>query len=285
MFSKRLTWTLAAIIFVYAAEAFVLEGTLTTTTALPPVTEQSTTQGQCEDVFSTCYLLDPTYYCVGIYYNWAIDNCRKTCDLCNSAKTHTTLTPTTSTLPGAKTHTTLTPTTSTLPVCKYKGKQYLQDEVWTDGCTLNCTCEDASIGYYRCRDLCPKYINVPPGVNFIVKPGECCAEPDRNITLETYKKPLIYCGSYNDFCSYKGQTYTQDETWKDGCIQHCTCTNAYQHMHSCRSVCLDWPTLPYICHLEDPPAGLCCKQPRCPSEVLITIPLAYKDEYPGYTYM
>jgi hypothetical protein len=38
-------------------------------------------------------------------------------------------------------------------VCEYKNKQYTQGQHWTDGCQYNCSCEDAAIGYYRCRNL------------------------------------------------------------------------------------------------------------------------------------
>lgn len=38
-------------------------------------------------------------------------------------------------------------------VCDYKNKQYTQGQHWTDGCQYNCSCEDAAIGYYRCRNL------------------------------------------------------------------------------------------------------------------------------------
>lgn len=37
--------------------------------------------------------------------------------------------------------------------CLYKGQLYQQGEQWNDGCEYNCTCSDASRGYYVCRAL------------------------------------------------------------------------------------------------------------------------------------
>jgi len=176
------------------------------------------------------------------------------------------------------------PITTPPAVCEYKGHQYSQGEFWKDGCQYNCTCEDASIGYYRCRNLCPQYTNLPPGCKLQKVPGDCCATPDCGSQLVSTIKPIVFVGGAA-FCSYKGQYYTQDQTWNDGCSQSCTCTNADQGMYSCRAVCLNWNNLPAVCNLEDAPPGLCCQQPRCPSGIVITIPKAYKDEYPGYQYV
>lgn len=45
---------------------------------------------------------------------------------------------------------------------------------------------------------------------------------------------------------------------------------------SCR--CLSWPNLPSVCSLQAPAPGLCCPQPKCPSNVQINFPPGYKIE-------
>jgi len=49
--------------------------------------------------------------------------------------------------------------------------------------------------------------------------------------------------------------------------------------------CLNWDNLPSICSLEDPAPDMCCQQPRCPAGIVITVPTAYKEQYPGYVYV
>lgn len=34
--------------------------------------------------------------------------------------------------------------------CVYNGIAYSQGQKWDDGCDLECICEDASYGFYRC---------------------------------------------------------------------------------------------------------------------------------------
>ncbi|KAH3777351.1 hypothetical protein DPMN_178791 [Dreissena polymorpha] len=219
----------------------------------------------CVDVLPACNLLDKSYYCAGDYLVWAYTNCQKYCDLCNTIITTSNI------------------LTTNDYMCDYKGQHYTQGQMWTDGCNLNCTCVDAT-GYYRCFDLCPKYTNIPPDCIVEKKPGECCGHPTCRITDLSTMKPIVIVGG-TSFCVHKGQPYVQDESWKDGCSQSCTCTDAERGLYSCRQVCLNWDTMPPICHLEDPPAGLCCQQPKCTNGAIIQIPHAYKDEYPGFVYV
>ncbi|KAL4234101.1 hypothetical protein ACF0H5_005754 [Mactra antiquata] len=202
-----------------------------------------------------------------------MENCRKTCNLCNSSR--------------STEHTTMPQNTSTA-VCEYKGNQYSQGESWKVDCKLNCTCVDASLGDYSCKDLCYKYVNLPPGVKLVVKPGSCCAEPDIHEFMidENWPWPwLRHNLSSIEACLYKGHQYLQGESWKDDCKQNCTCVDSHEGVYSCRSICLNWSNLPPVCHLVDAPPGLCCQQVKCPSSIEITIPIAYKDEYPGYIYV
>jgi hypothetical protein len=175
------------------------------------------------------------------------------------------------------------PTATVAPLCDYKNKQYKQGESWSDGCQYNCTCEDASLGYYRCRNLCPQYTNLPPGCTLVTKPRKCCAAPQCQGT--TSKPPVIYTFGPNNFCYFNGKGYAQGQTWNDGCRQSCTCTDASMGFYSCRAICLNWGQLPSTCHMEPAPPGLCCQQPKCPPQIILQIPSAYKDQYPGYTYV
>lgn len=44
------------------------------------------------------------------------------------------------------------------------------------------------------------------------------------------------------------------------------------------SRCLSWPSLPSVCSLQAPAPGLCCPQPKCPSNVQINFPPGYQIE-------
>ena len=38
-------------------------------------------------------------------------------------------------------------------VCVYNGAQYAQGQTWRDGCTYDCSCDDADQGKYTCTDV------------------------------------------------------------------------------------------------------------------------------------
>jgi hypothetical protein len=175
------------------------------------------------------------------------------------------------------------PHTTQAPYCEYKGKQYTQGQYWQDGCQYNCTCEDASVGFYKCTDLCPRYTALPAGCSLVTKPGDCCAQPDcpnPGVNIVT-QAPLVIVGGGG--CIYKGKTYGQDQTWNDGCSSTCTCTDAKLGLYSCRGLCLTWNNLPSVCHLDDAPPGLCCQQPKCPASIIVTVPKGFEKQYPGLT--
>jgi len=175
------------------------------------------------------------------------------------------------------------PTTTVAPYCDYNGKQYTQGQYWQDNCQYNCTCEDASVGFYKCTDLCPKYVSLPTGCSLVTKPGDCCAQPDCPVNVGVATKPPVIITGGAPACFYKNVYYTQGQSWNDGCSQSCTCTDASIGAYSCRGLCLNWNTLPSVCTLEDAPPGLCCQQPKCPTGIIITIPKGFEKEYPGYT--
>ncbi|XP_053376973.1 uncharacterized protein LOC123528762 [Mercenaria mercenaria] len=264
-----------------------------TTPSVSNTTPIQTTPGApvCEDNLSTCSLLDPGYYCVGEFLQYGYDNCRKTCNLCSTTTIATTTIATpTSVVSTAgilvSRETTTRQTTTTLrpeEACNFNGHLYSKGQTWNSG-TKICTCEDPSVGYYKCTDRCPDYqtSGIPPVCHIVKVQGQC---PTVQCPAGVTFKPQNITVTVPGLCEYKGQYYSQDMTWDDGCRQTCTCTDASSGLATCRSLCLNFNSLPSICHLDDPPQGKCCMQPKCPENVFIPIPIAYKDQYPGYQYV
>ncbi|CAG2239319.1 unnamed protein product [Mytilus edulis] len=64
------------------------------------------------------------------------------------------------------------------PVCNYGGKEYRQDETWSDGCQFSCVCNDAKAGQYQCKEKCPKW-ELPEVCHWNAAPaGKCCLRPE-----------------------------------------------------------------------------------------------------------
>merc|ERR1711879_470729 len=64
-----------------------------------------------------------------------------------------------------------------LTSCTYKNQSYSQGAKWTDGCNLDCSCVDASIGRYICTDKCPTYPSLSSQCQLKNVSGGCCLEP------------------------------------------------------------------------------------------------------------
>ncbi|XP_045157466.2 uncharacterized protein LOC123523824 [Mercenaria mercenaria] len=163
--------------------------------------------------------------------------------------------------------------------CHYKGHVYKKGETWDEGCDFRCTCIDDRSGKYTCQDICPTYINVPKECSMIRVPGECCAHPDCHgvhihITNITSTNSTGFT-NINE-CYYKGNTYKQDEKWRDGCEYECTCMEANKGYYRCTSLCYTW-NLPDKCHMEEPAAGKCCKTPSCPAGYVVNYPPGYVE--------
>ncbi|XP_060552092.1 uncharacterized protein LOC132713486 isoform X2 [Ruditapes philippinarum] len=155
-------------------------------------------------------------------------------------------------------------TTSAASFCIYKNKSYNQGEVWQDSCRYNCTCINAgAAGFYRCRDICPVYNNLPADCILEKKPGECCSHPR--------------CGVIANTCYYGGTYYHEGEKWNDGCKYKCTCQDGKTGFYKCVALCLNW-TLPPTCRLDPAPAGKCCQVPVCPSNIKLSYPPGYVQE-------
>nr|XP_034338852.1 uncharacterized protein LOC117693035 [Crassostrea gigas] len=159
--------------------------------------------------------------------------------------------------------------------CVYNNKVYNQGDSWTDGCKYNCTCTDARNGNYQCVELCPTYSQLPQGCSLVKSPGSCCAVP--NCGNHVYN-PNSNNPAERGLCYYKGDVYSQGEQWDDGCQYKCTCLDATLGRYQCNPKCLSWPNLPSVCSLQAPAPGLCCPQPKCPSNVQINFPPGYKIE-------
>lgn len=225
---------------------------------------------QCVDKLQNCASYDDAA-CRSPYEKWALDNCPARCNLCSqlvaaggNSGGNTGFNPGTYTVnPGVVTG-------SGAVGCFYKSKLYQQGDAWQDGCLYNCTCENAVTGFYKCVDRCPTYNYLPPGCSLVKKPGQCCAEPQcvgaggqitSNLTVG---------------CLYKGQLYTQGQTWDDGCVSKCTCVDATIGQYQCNDKCIQW-NLPSVCTLKAPAPGKCCKTPDCPSNVNIQYPPGYVE--------
>ncbi|XP_076111950.1 BMP-binding endothelial regulator protein-like isoform X2 [Mytilus galloprovincialis] len=64
------------------------------------------------------------------------------------------------------------------PVCNYGGKEYKQDETWSDGCQFSCVCNDGKAGQYQCKEKCPKW-DLPDVCHWNpAPPGKCCRQPE-----------------------------------------------------------------------------------------------------------
>ncbi|XP_076111943.1 uncharacterized protein LOC143080129 [Mytilus galloprovincialis] len=64
------------------------------------------------------------------------------------------------------------------PACHYGGKEYKQNETWSDGCTFICVCTDAMNGLYQCKEKCPK-LDLPVVCHWNpAPPGKCCRQPE-----------------------------------------------------------------------------------------------------------
>ncbi|CAC5385625.1 unnamed protein product [Mytilus coruscus] len=178
--------------------------------------------------------------------------------------------------------TTPRPTSPKPKMCVYGGKQYSQGQQWYDGCKYRCTCDNALLGFYRCTNRCPEYQNVPDGCSMVPDTQDpvCCKVPQCNFTPApgvntgtggiVTLSPGSFQGSGNSgtninigYCLYKGQKYSQDQKWDDGCNYHCYCKDARSGLYKCDETCPRYGNLPYPCTLITDFRNPCCKVPDC----------------------
>ncbi|XP_046585152.1 uncharacterized protein LOC124292144 [Haliotis rubra] len=233
----------------------------------------------CEDVLPNCNMYDATS-CKAPYRQWAVDNCKKTCNLCENGLTK----------PGPN------------DVCIYDGNTYHQGEAWRVSCDLECVCEQATFGYYRCSNKCPTYNNIPNGCYTKKKAGDCCETVvcDRGTFVPSTTNlksigngggiivtglggsqinvpPTFPSGATPgpgtggtgmqaptlNGCLYSGNLYVQGQQWTDGCQQTCVCTDATKGLYSCRARCPTYQGIPQNCIMKADPNDPCCKIPNC----------------------
>ena len=117
----------------------------------PGVNGMNTTPPPCVDKKSDCATYQADLCTSQTYRPFALDNCRKYCNLCNQVGVP-----------------------SPNDVCIYQGQAYKQGEAWYDGCDKVCVCDNAAFGFVRCDDRCPDYLNLPQGCSLVTVPGQCC---------------------------------------------------------------------------------------------------------------
>ncbi|XP_061197993.1 uncharacterized protein LOC133206079 [Saccostrea echinata] len=275
--------------------------------------------GACRDALPNCVEFTKSS-CVEPYISWAVKNCPAYCGFCGPNGTII-VTGSTGGMTGTGTGTGGTGTgtqggmtgvgmVTSIPGssftgsgggCLYKGQLYRQGEQWNDGCDYNCTCSDASRGYYVCRALCPQYTNLPQGCVIVKPSGQCCGQPQ--CTGGTGTGTMTGTGGtgtmtgtgtgtgtmtgtggtggtisgQNQGCFYNGQLYQQGQTFDDGCKYTCTCADASRGYYTCQNKCVDWQ-LPPVCTLNPPGPGKCCKTPNCPAGFVINYPPGYTEQ-------
>ncbi|XP_076111939.1 uncharacterized protein LOC143080127 isoform X2 [Mytilus galloprovincialis] len=209
------------------------------------------------------------------YKDWAMKNCKKTCNLCPS-----------------------TQTAGTSDRCVYKGTSYKQGEAWSPKCDERCSCENAKYGYYRCVNTCPTYTNLPSGCNRVRQNGACCQKVQCTngvfLTSATNSYSLgggggiqIINQNSNLFpvptipgqqqgnsgtgimpptiagCLYDGQVYSQNQAWMDGCSKYCVCVDASKGQLSCRERCPKYTNMSPTCVMSTDLNDPCCTAPKC----------------------
>ncbi|WAR12949.1 SAS-like protein [Mya arenaria] len=173
-----------------------------------------------------------------------MDNCRQFCGFCQLGNNQQVL-------------------TGFFGRCYYNGKSYTQGQTWDDGCSYECTCDDASAGRYSCYNKCPIYFNLPPQCTLVKKSG-CCLEPVCDFKGTHLSTNGQQTGTYQgvSVCMYKSMPYYQGQTWQDGCDKSCYCQDAEVGLYTCQSVCAHYGALPSECTLQRQ-AGKCCEEPVC----------------------
>ncbi|XP_078338507.1 uncharacterized protein LOC111134355 isoform X1 [Crassostrea virginica] len=172
--------------------------------------------------------------------------------------------------------TTPRPTPSPQPIyvpntCIYKGKSYTQGQRWQDGCDYDCVCEDQMTGVYKCTEKCPRITDLNPGCQLVQDINEpCCKKPycPPNVSPIVIKAPTpTTIGGKPAVCVYKGVSFKQGESWKDGCDLVCICENGTTGFYRCDDRCPVYQ-LTDGCTMEADPDDSCCKKPVCHPELM-----------------
>ncbi|CAC5419109.1 COL6A [Mytilus coruscus] len=250
------------------------------------------TDAPCVDKLPNCKQFGPDVCTNPDYASWSRDNCLKFCNKCGDQ-------------PG--------PT----DVCIYKGVSYKQGQTWYDGCDLECKCERAIYGYYRCNKRCPDYVNLPLNCNLVKVATDCCKKVEctggqgtfvgsaltpglignqPQPTLQATPSPIPgqptpkpgqipqLIPSQVDGCYVNGTLYQQGQRWVVGCDMACRCDDAKSGSYRCDPKCPEFLGLPPSCTLIEDPNDRCCKIPDCPANVNGTKIIVPVPQYgPGFS--
>ncbi|KAH9515717.1 hypothetical protein Btru_011809 [Bulinus truncatus] len=170
------------------------------------------------------------------------------------------------------------PTTlSTGQTCHYNGKEHLVGQSWQEGCDRSCTCNsvNATMVSIQCKDLCPKYISLPPGCNEVQVEGSCC--------------PILVGSTCSgQYCLDLNQNpHLPGESWREGCQYECTCLQKPDGFYrECRGICPVFKDLEkFNCTYPTPAPGKCCALPdccidaNCQHKLTFEVTDQFKDEF------
>ncbi|XP_060063144.1 kielin/chordin-like protein [Ylistrum balloti] len=183
--------------------------------------------------------------------------------------------------------------------CVYNGLPFKQGQVWEEGCSKQCRCDNAVTNYYSCFDRCPSFSNLDPSCIMKTNPNDpCCQIPEclNSPTLAPNMQPTLMPGATPNpnpypvptlppgkitgsgpqvnpntglpqivgFCEYKGVQYHKGDTWDDGCNYKCKCIEESTGTFTCNERCPRFAKLPANCFMATDPKDTCCKIPSCP---------------------
>ncbi|KAL8616408.1 hypothetical protein ACOMHN_032262 [Nucella lapillus] len=204
-----------------------------------------------------------------------------------------------------------TPTSA--DVCVYNNAQFQQGQIWQEGCSKLCRCEDAKNGLYVCTDRCPRYDNYPPECTLVSDPEDaCCLKPkcvpgvlsSTTLSPDPYLIPTLAPGKVVgnaifptptpgpggntlvpsiNYCIYSEVPYAQGDTWQDGCSYTCTCTNASIGRYECTERCPIYVTVPTGCIMVKDVSDPCCQRPVCNPGLSTPSPEVTYSPTPGVT--
>ena len=141
--------------------------------------------------------------------------------------------------------------------CVHNNKRYQQGQVWSVGCEFECTCDDATTGFYTCRSKCAKYDSLPSNCKLVRPPGDCCEQPQ--CEFQTQVGRFTGSGGSRESARVSAVTPT--------CVDKFSNCQTYP-LDLCSSDTKRWFALdncPKFCNLCDPeressPAGVCLYQ-------------------------
>ncbi|XP_052786256.1 cell death abnormality protein 1-like, partial [Mya arenaria] len=194
---------------------------------------QVTTPLPCTDKIPNCASYGQATCADANYVAWAHDQCTHYCGFCDG-----------------------TPTPGPNDVCIYNGVAYYQGQRWDDGCELECVCDNAAYGFYRCQKKCADVVNLPLGCSLVKNTGDCCSTIQCTGNTGTFTSSQTITGTIGgnpapqpggtatgnpgsmitgalSGCLYKGALYQVGRRWDDGCSYTCVCADGSTGQYKC----------------------------------------------------